>query len=198
MPFVNWSNRTRPAALLLPLLGLVGYSGYLWRVTGDPRAWATAEAGWGREVAVPTTTVWHGARAAWYGVRYLATGHWAPFPGQYPGQSLAFVQRELAIVSVVSFVALAFAVWALLAGWRRLPPTWTAYAGVSLLLPLVQARAAVPLMSMPRFVLVLFPLFVPLALATEHRRALRTILLVASTAGLVFLTGRFALWLFVA
>jgi hypothetical protein len=51
---------------------------------------------------------------------------------------------------------------------------------------------------MPRFVLCAFPLFISLGLATERHRLLRTVLVVGSTAALVYLTGRFALWLFVA
>ena len=188
----------RATALLLPPLGLLGYCLYLWRVGGDPVAWSTQESEWGRELTSPVTTVWHATRAAWYAVRYIATGRSAPLLQAYPGQALSFVQHEIAVVNLISFLALVFAVWALLVGWRRLPSTWTVYAATLIVVPLLQPRAQIPLMSMPRFVLCAFPLFASLGVATERRRTLRTVLLIGSSAALVYLTGRFALWLFVA
>ncbi len=188
----------RPVALLLPPLGLLGYCLFLWRAGGDPVAWSTGESDWGRHLTAPTSTVWHAARAAAYAVRYIATGRPAPLLQAYPGQAISFVQHEIAVVNLVSFLALAFAAWALVAAWRRLPHSYSLYAAALVLMPLLQPRAQVPLMSMPRFVLCAFPLFITLGLSTERRRLLRTVLLVATTAALVYLTGRFALWLFVA
>ena len=77
----------RPAALLLPPLGLLGYCLYLWRAVGDPVAWSTGESEWGRSLAAPTTTVWHATRAGWYAVRYIASGRPAPLLQAYPGRS---------------------------------------------------------------------------------------------------------------
>ena len=191
-------GRARPAALVLPLLGLAGYCLFLWRVAGDPVLWSSGESAWGRHLTLPTSTLWHALRAAGYAVRYLATGRAAPLLQTYPGETLSFVQHEIAVVNLVSFGALAFAVWALVAGWRRLPRAYTLYAAALVVVPLLQPRSQIPLMSMPRFVLVAFPLFIALGLAIQRRRLLRTALLVASTVLLVYLTGRFALWLFVA
>jgi hypothetical protein len=188
----------RAAALLLPPLGLLGYCLYLWRVGGDPVAWSTQESEWGRQLTSPLTTVWHATRAAWYAVRYIAVGKPAPLLQAYPGQAMSFVQHEIAVVNLISFLALVFAAWALVVGWRRLPRSWTVYAAALIVVPLLQPRAQIPLMSMPRFVLCAFPLFASLGLATERRRTLRTVLLIGSSAALVYLTGRFALWLFVA
>ncbi len=188
----------RPAALLLPPLGLLGYCLYLWRVGGDPVAWSTQESEWGRQLASPVGTVWHATRAAGYAVRYIATGRPAPLLQAYPGQVMSFVQHEIAVVNLISFLALVFAVWALVAGWRRLPHSYSVYAAALIAVPLLQPRAQIPLMSMPRFVLCAFPLFITVGLATERRGRLRTFLLLGSTAALVYLAGRFALWLFVA
>ena len=188
----------RPAVLLLPPLGLLGYCIYLWHVAGDPVAWSTQESEWGRHLASPAATVWHATRAAGYAVRYIASGRPAPLLQAYPGQVMSFVQHEIAVVNLISFLALVFAVWALVAGWRRLPRSYTVYAAALVAVPLLQPRAQIPLMSMPRFVLCAFPLFIALGLATERRGLLRTVLLLGSAAALVYLTGRFALWLFVA
>ena len=188
----------RAAALLLPPLGLLGYCLYLWHAGGDPVAWSTQEGEWGRRLASPAGTVWHATRAAGYAVRYIATGRPAPLLQAYPGQVMSFVQHEIAVVNLISFLALVFAVWALVAGWRRLPHSYSLYAATLVAVPLLQPRAQIPLMSMPRFVLCAFPLFITLGLVTERRGALRTVLLLGSTAALVYLTGRFALWLFVA
>ena len=87
-----------------------------------------------------------------------------------------------------------------LLGLRRLPPAYTLYVAPQLLL--ISSRllpsgqnVASPLMSTSRYVVVLFPLFILLALAGEHRR-LHYSWLLCSTLLLAlllyaFLSGRF-------
>jgi Gpi18-like mannosyltransferase len=59
---------------------------------------------------------------------------------------------------------------AIVTGVHRLRPTYLTYAGLSLLIPLCYPEAGRPLLSMPRFVAVLFPAFWVIALAVERRR----------------------------
>lgn len=97
----------------------------------------------------------------------------------------------LELVCTVLFVALAAV------GLRRLPLYYTAYLLPPLLVPLFAPSTVHPLMSMPRFGLVLFPLFVVIALLIRDRR--QALLLGAlSSVGLVLLTMQFAQWYWVS
>ncbi len=97
----------------------------------------------------------------------------------------------LELVCTVLFIALA------LIGLRRLPLYYSAFAIPPLLVPLFAPSTVHPLMSMPRFGLVLFPLFVVIALLIRDRR--QGVLLGAlSTVGLILLTMQFAQWYWVS
>ena len=69
---------------------------------------------------------------------------------------------------------------------------------VALLLPLSAPVGWQPLLSLPRFVAVLFPLFIWLALVWEKRPMIRPIVAVLFLAGLVTATGLFSSWHWVA
>jgi hypothetical protein len=77
---------------------------------------------------------------------------------------------------------------------RRLPGPYGAYTVAALALPLSFPVAPQPLMSLPRFLAVLFPVFMWLAL---HRRAWRVALVVFAVVLGVF-TVRYATWHWVA
>ena len=93
---------------------------------------------------------------------------------------------------------LVFALGALVAGVRRLPAAYIGYAVVSLLFYLSFPVRDVPLLSLPRFVVVVFPLFVALAAISERRRWLQAVMMVLFVLGLVLLTARFAAFEWVA
>jgi hypothetical protein len=81
---------------------------------------------------------------------------------------------------------------------RRLRPAYVAYTIVTLLVLLCEPDIRTdPLTSFPRYILVLFPLWMWLAVAAHERRLWRW-LLVASAALLVLFSARFATWHFVA
>jgi hypothetical protein len=67
----------------------------------------------------------------------------------------------------------------------------------ALIVPLLTPSSVNPLMSMPRFVLPLFPLFVVVALLVRNAR-LGWALAGASSFLLVILTMQFALWYWVS
>lgn len=192
-------KRDRPLLwfLLVPT-GVAAYAAYLAVSTGGVGGFGEAERAWGRDPTFPPITIWRAAVKAYFGATQLLTGHGVPADPAYVGQTLAFIQRETAIVNLVSFVALAGAVWAICAAWRRLPVSYALFSICVISLPLFAPRPQVPLMSMPRFVLVAFPVMVALAVVTDERPRLRWAIAAVFAAGLVFLTGRFALWLFVA
>jgi hypothetical protein len=80
---------------------------------------------------------------------------------------------------------------------RRLPLAYGAYVVAALALPLSFPVGPQPLMSLPRFLGVLFPLFIWLALACGEPRR-RRLVLAALALGLAVFTGRYATWHWVA
>ena len=91
------------------------------------------------------------------------------------------------------FGSLVFGVAACVGVFRRLPPAYGAWVAVSLLLPLSEPVKPQPLMSLPRFLAVLFPIFMWLAVWCEERRATDRVVAV-SALGLGLFTAQFASW----
>ena len=82
---------------------------------------------------------------------------------------------------------------------RMLPVAYGAYVLVALALPLSYPVAPQPLMSLPRFLLVLFPLNMWLAVRLARRpKALTWGLLIASAVAMMFFAGEFSTWHWVA
>lgn len=83
--------------------------------------------------------------------------------------------------------------------FRRLRPAYVAYVVVSLLVLLSEpALRQSPLTSFPRYIMVLFPLWVWLALALHRHRRIWIGVLGLSTFALALFTLDFATWFFVA
>jgi hypothetical protein len=100
--------------------------------------------------------------------------------------------------NVVLFAFLAVAAVAIVGVLRRLPLAYGAYVLAALALPLSYPVAAQPLMSLPRFEVVLFPLFMWLGAVLAGRRRARFALLGCSALLMVFFAGQFATWHWVA
>jgi hypothetical protein len=96
---------------------------------------------------------------------------------------------------LLDVLVVGFAVAGICVAARRIPSGYTAYAAASLALPLVFPLADRPLMSMPRFAVVLFPLAWGFALVAARRPRLGTALLGASAAGYGVLTLLYVNWL---
>ena len=77
--------------------------------------------------------------------------------------------------------------------WRRLPKAYGVWVGASLLLPLSFPVTPQPLMSLPRFVAVLFPIFMWLAIVCDERRITDRVVAV-SAIGLGLFSAQFASW----
>lgn len=178
---------------LIPL-ALAGYLVYIGSVLGDPFAPFAAQELWGRQL-VPLGGIWEGARAAWLGLRQLVHGSTTPvYFGEAGGDPFANAGQNLML-----FGFLVFALLALAGALRRLPLAYGAYAGVALLLSLSYPVSAQPLMSLPRFVLVLFPLQMWLARWLGERGDRDTERAIAVSAVLLgLMTAQFARWGFVA
>jgi hypothetical protein len=166
---------TRVVASLAVALGPLAYFLW-WQVAhGDLLAPLRAQANWRREAAFPLVTLWRAAALA-LGIDPAAgaNGYWV---------------IDLLVVGVV--------VAAVVAGWRRMRPEYLLYAALSLAVPLAYPFPARPLLSMPRFVAVIFPAFCVMADASERRRIPQTALVASFAAGLGLLTVLFVTWWYI-
>ncbi len=181
-------RRPRDLAWLVLLPGAqAGYCAALWAQGLEPLAPFTAqEEYWRRAFAGPLGAVPDGVAAAWRGAGDVLQ----------PG-----LAGEVARMDVLLAVALAGAVVALVGALRRLDPAYALYAAAALALPLSYPVPAQPLMSLPRFLLVLWPLHLWFALWLLDRRrpawAPRAAL-VASALGLGMTVAVFSTWHWIA
>jgi Mannosyltransferase (PIG-V) len=178
---------------LLPV-GAALYGAYLALAGGDALAPLHAQEVWSRHFAGPYVGIWDGVRAAFEGARQLLSGqrHHIYFA---TGKDSPFV---MAGHNLMLIAFLAAAVPAIVGVVRRLPLAYGAYVLAALALPLSYPVTAQPLMSLPRFLVVLFPLGIWLAAwLAEHPRLQRPAL-VASGVLMVFFLGQFATWHWVA
>lgn len=171
--------RLRADALWLALVpaGVVLYGAYLGLAGGDPLAPLHAQAGWSRHFAGPFGGVWSGALAGFRAVGHTGTG----------------ASHNLVLLAFLAAGAIA-----LVGVLRLLPFAYGAYVLAALALPLSYPVSSQPLMSLPRFLLVLFPLNIWLAARLLQRPRLACVLLAGSGAGLAFFTAAFSTWHWVA
>ena len=188
--------RLRKDALWLGLvpLGLLVYVAYLGLLGGDPLSPFHAQDVWGRHFAGPYLGIWDGARAAFDGARQLLSTQQSHLYYPIAGNS-AFISSEHNLLLMAFLVAALVAIAGVL---RRLPLAYGVYAIVALALPLSYPVTAQPLMSLPRFLVVLFPLSIWLAgWLTAHPRAQRPALILSALL-MAFFVAQFATWHWVA
>ena len=82
--------------------------------------------------------------------------------------------------------------------WRRFGAPYGLFAAVSLAIPLSYPSSRWPLLSLPRFGLVIFPLFLALAAVTAGRPRLHTAVVACSALFLGVAVVQWALWQWVA
>lgn len=173
---------------LVPL-GLLAYLAYLGVTTGDPLSPFAAQGRWERHLTGPFVGVFEGALAALQGLRQLVSGERFPlyFP-QETGDPFLIGARN-----ILQFGFLLLAIAGTVGVFRRLPAAYGFYVLAALALPLSAPAAGQPLQSLPRFMAVLFPLHMWLALWASERGALRPVL-VGSGAFLALWAGLFTTW----
>jgi hypothetical protein len=197
-------ERLRPAypvrpslawVLLVPV-GLGAYLLYLALATGHGLSAFTWEKYWYHHFAGPFGGVWDGAVAAWDGLRQLIHGPSSTVVyfkqaagGQY---SVTVAGQNLMLFGFLVGGAIAF-----VGVLRRLPLAYGAYALVALSVPLTYPVAPLPLSSIPRYELVVFPLFM-WAADWVYRRRITPQALACSGVLLGLFTVEFATWRFVA
>ena len=188
------SVATRPALALAPVLFAL-YPLLLWRQLGDPLAFLRAQDVWSRELsrAGPLGGLWDGLRAGVAGVRQLVSGSHAesfwPVLETDPMRAAALNLQTLAFLLL--FLALSILVW------RRFGAPYGLFAALSVALPLSVPTERWPLLSLPRFGLVVFPLFLALA-ALGARPRVHTAIVSVSAIFLGIAVTQWALWQWVA
>jgi hypothetical protein len=188
--------RVRRDILWLGLLpaGLVLYLVYLGLAGGDPLSPFHAQDVWGRHFAGPYLGVWDGITAAFDGLRQLLS--LSRHPVYFP-----IAVGDPFVVAGHNLVLLAFllaAVPAIVGVLRVLPLAYGAYVLAALALPLSYPVSAQPLMSLPRFLVVLFPLGMWFAAWLAARPRAQRPVLAASAALLGLFAAEFATWHWVA
>jgi mannosyltransferase PIG-V len=155
--------------------GLAAFCGALALGGGDGFAPMHAQDIWYRHFAGPFVGVWDGTAAAWRGLHDLG--------------------EPAARADLVLFACLAATMPMVIAVLRRLPAAYGAYVLAALALPLSYPVGPQPLMSLPRFVAVLFPLFMALgAWLAEGSRLRRAAVLAPSAAGLAVVSAVVSTW----
>jgi hypothetical protein len=178
---------------LLPV-GLGLYLGYLAISGGDGLSPFRAQQVWGRHFAGPYLGIWDGLTAAFDGVRQLASlqRHHVYFTSA-AGDPLVSAWHNLVLLGF-----LLAALPAVVGVMRRLPGAYGAYVLAALALPLSYPVSAQPLMSLPRFLVVLFPLTIWFASWLAARPRAQTAALAASALLMALFTAQFATWHWVA
>ena len=193
LALIWWSSRPRrprdAAWLGLAPLGIAAYAAWLGLVEGDALRFLDVQEAWSRELSVPLAGAWDGLVAAVDGVRQLGSGSRTPVYFEVAAGD----PFRIAAINVMLFATLVFAVVACVGVLRRLPRPYGVWVAASLVLPLSFPVTPQPLMSLPRFVSVLFPVFMWLALVCEERRV-TDLVVGASAVGLGLFTAQYASW----
>jgi hypothetical protein len=177
------------------LLVPVGFGAFLAGLalsSGEGLAPLHAHGLWFRHFAGPLGGVWDGAVAAWDGLRQLVHGPGPPVYFSAAGGNPLVVAEQ----NLVLFGFLVIAVIALVGALRRLPLAYGAYGLATLAVPLSYPVTPQPLQSIPRYALVVFPLFMWGGWWVSRRR-LTTPTVAALAALLGLFTVQFATWRFV-
>jgi hypothetical protein len=203
-------RRWIPTALApaMPLLGPGIFSWYLDnldREWADKWLWKDVQEQWNRFSAMPWETMRYafsqspeGAKirvrdgADWSWLRTLREDFtWTTIASQEWRDHVAN-SDTLELVCTLLFIGLA------LIGLWKLPLYMSVYLLPGLIVPLFQPSSVHVLMSMPRFGLTLFPLFVVIGILLAGRNWIARPLAILSTAMLVLLTIQFSTWYWVS
>ena len=173
-PTRSWRFFLRLLPVCLVPVGILLYSYYCLRTTGNPFMFAAAQIRWDRHATWPWQGIWLSLYQLWV----------QPFGSFYQ------VHILLDLCATLGFLFLSAL------GWRLLPCSFTLWNISLLLLILVNASpVGDPLVSNQRIVLELFPGFIMLAIVAEkHPKLHETILLVSlpllAILSIVFLMNR--------
>jgi hypothetical protein len=182
----------RVGYLALAPSGLLAYAAWLWWRFGDPLLFLNEQARWKRELSGPLSALQNAFGLAAESLRslldpasyeiYGLEGLFYVFSGTNPLYNLLFLLFAYAVLSF---------------GVRWLPADLVLYGFALVLVPVFFASSSNPLMSMPRFVLVTFPIFITLGILLKSWRLLIGWVAVSAVLSLA-LCVLFVNWHFVA
>jgi hypothetical protein len=155
-------SRLVPLLLLPAAIGL--YALYLDATLGEPWAFTSAQADWDRGASPlgPLAGLHDAVFSAGRGARDLLG-----IPAAGPGHD-----ERVALWNLSHLALLVLAGWLTWVAWRRLGPAFGVYSVATLAILLSVPAEGFPLVSLPRFLLGDFPLFLALAsLTLDHPRA---------------------------
>jgi Mannosyltransferase (PIG-V) len=189
-----WKPRYRPtlsaAWLALVPAGLGAYLGYLAIKHGAPLApFQAVKIFWGRSFT-PFAGLVRAIGALPGDLHRLLIGRGHRF---VTGDPVTGETRDL-----INFSFLVVGVVALIASWRRVPFAYLAYAAALIFAAVSFPPPTEPLQSLPRYLLVAFPLFIGAASRLRPRRDWTVAVLCLSTALLVVFSGFWATWTWVS
>lgn len=171
-------RRSLASLTIVPLLSAL-YPLFLWLDIGKPMEFLHAQAYWSRHLsgAGPLGEILRGAHAALTAVE----------------QVLAGTAGHRAFVEIDSFALMLVFLVLTIVVWKILGPLYGLFTATSLAIPLSFPSGNLPLLSLPRFGLTIFPLFIALAVLGRRPTANRTIIAVSSIL-LVVATVQWTLW----
>ncbi len=184
-----------PACVAPPLIFLAYPLLLLWR-TDDPAAFLTAQEHWDRRLSLlgPLGGVVQGIEGA-------ATGVWQLLGGGgdrvYEPAAAELAATRVALSPLWLLAALGLFIALTIVVWRRFGAPYGLFAALSLALPLSTPSDDYPLLSLPRFGLVVFPLFLALAVLGSRPRV-HAAIVVVSAALLTVNVVQWTLWEWVA
>lgn len=195
--FIEWYRDRREfgsgglAGIFLVPVGLLAYGIFLAGRFRDPMISARQQEDyWGRTFTNPVLTLQQGWQTAVDGAGFLLRPV-ALFMSSSSGPSLE-------ASNTLNFGFLVLLILLLLAGFFVLPLGLFLYSFFIMLLPILTPSLLFPLMSLPRFVLGVFPLFLVLGYLLSRSRPALVVWLVLSAGGGVALTALFTTWRWVA
>ncbi|MGZ8782447.1 MAG: mannosyltransferase family protein [Gaiellaceae bacterium] len=167
--------RLAPLLLIPAAVGL--YALYLDATLGDPWAFTSAQADWNREVSPlgPLEGIKDAVLSAGRGTRHLLD-----MPAGGPGN-----EQRVGLWNLSHLALLVGAAWLTWIAWQRFGAAFGAYSVATLAIALSAPAEGFPLVSLPRFLLADFPLFLALASLTLDRpRARDGVIAVFAALGL--------------
>lgn len=170
----SWSKRLKlysPAILILCGIGL--YMFYLYFKFGNPLVFAQAQNDWGRTAINPFFSLYQAIKA-------IVT---------VKSYDVAYLMNLVNTITVIGAILLSIAIW------RKNRPV-ASFCLLTVLTPLVFSVAATPTVSIARQVMVLFPLFIPLAQWANNRWVLLILILLFLPLN-ILLTILFVQWYWV-
>ncbi len=194
----------------MPLLGPILFGGYLQRTQGNWRNFIDVQGAWNRTFAWPwrtfdcaingctmevhqygTVTPFQAHAVDWTWLRQLIDRpSWGLVTSNAWRKDVAN-SDSLELVMTILFIAL------IIIGFKVLPLYQSLYLVPGIVIPLFQPSSVHPLMSIPRFGLVLFPLFIVMAIILRKRWVYLPAAAI-SIALLVLLTVQFSTWYWVS